>query len=378
MLLTHHFRVVDEATGVLMGALADVQAQRVQELLREAGVSVDYRSFPTVGHSMHGTEPDLYVDTLLDWVATLDRERREDRRPRPLPPGLLPGRRCSEHGHDQPDGFPCIPEWSAEEHVAVMDRLGIATSLLSRLVARRALRRRRPRPRRERGRSAGRRRPPRPVRAARVAPAARRRRRHRRDRPLLRPPRRRRLRAAHQRRRHVRERPVVRSRSSASSTGAAHACSLHPTSPACWEHTSLGRPRPMLEFLFDTTRTVVDLVLNGTIARQPRPRAHRPARRRDAPAARRPRERVRRAARVPTSTCSRDLGRLHFDLAGHAVPRAARRAADDDDARPPPLRERLPVHARAGRRRGRRAPRRASTVALRANTERLFPTRGRT
>src|SRR6201999_1485357 len=32
---------------------------------------------------------------------------------------------------------------------------------------------------------------------------------------------------------------------------------LHPTSPACWEHTSLGRPRPMIEFLFDTTRTVV-------------------------------------------------------------------------------------------------------------------------
>jgi hypothetical protein len=42
---------------------------------------------------------------------------------------------------------------------------------------------------------------------------------------------------------------------------------IHPTSPACWEHTSLGRPRPMLEFFFDTTRAVVDLVLNGTIAR---------------------------------------------------------------------------------------------------------------
>src|SRR4029077_9623486 len=40
---------------------------------------------------------------------------------------------------------------------------------------------------------------------------------------------------------------------------------LHPTSPACWEQTSFGRPRPMIEFLFDTTRTVVDLVLNGTI-----------------------------------------------------------------------------------------------------------------
>ena len=59
----------------------------------------------------------------------------------------------------------------------------------------------------------------------------------------------------------------------------------------------------MLEFLFDTTRAVVDLVLNGTIAAQPRPRAHRPARRRDAAAGRRPRERVRRAARAATSTC---------------------------------------------------------------------------
>ena len=32
----------------------------------------DYRSFPKVGHSMHGTEPDLYVDTLLDWMSGLD------------------------------------------------------------------------------------------------------------------------------------------------------------------------------------------------------------------------------------------------------------------------------------------------------------------
>jgi hypothetical protein len=36
-------------------------------------VTVDYRSFPTVGHSLHGTEPDRYVDTLLDWAGTLDR-----------------------------------------------------------------------------------------------------------------------------------------------------------------------------------------------------------------------------------------------------------------------------------------------------------------
>lgn len=72
VLLTHHFRVVDEKAGTLMGALADVQAARALELLHEAGVAVDYRSFPTVGHSMHGTEPDLYVDTLLDWVDGVD------------------------------------------------------------------------------------------------------------------------------------------------------------------------------------------------------------------------------------------------------------------------------------------------------------------
>jgi pimeloyl-ACP methyl ester carboxylesterase len=73
VLLTHHFRMVDETTGVLMGAMADVQGQRVQELLGQAGVTVDYRSFPKVGHSMHGTEPDLYVDTLVDWAGSLDR-----------------------------------------------------------------------------------------------------------------------------------------------------------------------------------------------------------------------------------------------------------------------------------------------------------------
>ena len=72
VLLTHHFRVVDDNTGTLMGALSDVQAARVQELLRDAGVTVEYRSFPAVGHSMHGTEPDLYVDTLLEWVAGID------------------------------------------------------------------------------------------------------------------------------------------------------------------------------------------------------------------------------------------------------------------------------------------------------------------
>jgi pimeloyl-ACP methyl ester carboxylesterase len=72
VLLTHHLRVVDEDSGVLMGAMADVQAARTQSLLREAGVVVEYRSFPTAAHSLHGTQPDVYVDTLLEWVATFE------------------------------------------------------------------------------------------------------------------------------------------------------------------------------------------------------------------------------------------------------------------------------------------------------------------
>lgn len=72
VLLTHHMRFSNDATGFLFGAMSDQQAQRVQDLLRAAGVPVVYRSFPDVGHSMHGDRPDLYVDTLLDWVRSLD------------------------------------------------------------------------------------------------------------------------------------------------------------------------------------------------------------------------------------------------------------------------------------------------------------------
>ena len=38
VLLTHHMRIVDDATGFLLGAMSDQQAQRVQDLLAGAGV----------------------------------------------------------------------------------------------------------------------------------------------------------------------------------------------------------------------------------------------------------------------------------------------------------------------------------------------------
>ena len=42
---------------------------------------------------------------------------------------------------------------------------------------------------------------------------------------------------------------------------------IHPTSPTCWEATSLGYPRPMLEFPFDTTRAVTNLILSDAMDR---------------------------------------------------------------------------------------------------------------
>ncbi|WP_328315603.1 amidohydrolase family protein [Streptomyces sp. NBC_00388] len=45
---------------------------------------------------------------------------------------------------------------------------------------------------------------------------------------------------------------------------------VHPTSPPHADALSLGRPRPMLEFLFDTARTASDLLLRGVLTRHPR------------------------------------------------------------------------------------------------------------
>lgn len=38
---------------------------------------------------------------------------------------------------------------------------------------------------------------------------------------------------------------------------------VHPTSPPDAEVVSLGRPRPMIEFVFETTRTISDVIFAG-------------------------------------------------------------------------------------------------------------------
>ena len=97
---------------------------------------------------------------------------------------------------------------------------------------------------------------------------------------------------------------------------------IHPTSPVCWEHTSLGRPRPMLEFLFDTTRAVVNLVLNGTVARHPDLRLIVPHAGATLPVIA---DRVALFALALDVDASvdvlRDLGELHYDLSGTPIPR---------------------------------------------------------
>jgi predicted TIM-barrel fold metal-dependent hydrolase len=221
-------------------------------------------------------------------------------------------------GHDQPDGFPYIPEWSASEHVQLLDRLGIAKAMLSvsspgvlgDVDLARAVN--------EAGRQAV---VDHPGRFGLLASL-----------PL----------------------PDV----DAALAEIAYACDhldvdgfvlltnfdgtylsdvslepvldeldrrgarvlLHPTSPACWEHTSLGRPRPMLEFFFDTTRVIVDLVLSGSIARHPDLELIVPH---AGAALAMVADRIDAFSQLlaPDVDVLRDLARLHFDLAGYSVPR---------------------------------------------------------
>jgi predicted TIM-barrel fold metal-dependent hydrolase len=44
---------------------------------------------------------------------------------------------------------------------------------------------------------------------------------------------------------------------------------LHPTSPPCLEQVGMGFPGPLIEFPFDTARTAVDLIFTGTLRLRP-------------------------------------------------------------------------------------------------------------
>jgi pimeloyl-ACP methyl ester carboxylesterase len=71
VLFTHHFRMIDETAGMLMGAASDLQVGRARRLIEAAGQPFVYRSFPQMGHPMHQLDPALYVATLKEWAKAL-------------------------------------------------------------------------------------------------------------------------------------------------------------------------------------------------------------------------------------------------------------------------------------------------------------------
>ncbi|MBO4257218.1 amidohydrolase family protein [Streptomyces griseorubiginosus] len=102
---------------------------------------------------------------------------------------------------------------------------------------------------------------------------------------------------------------------------------LHPTSPVCWEQSALGRPRPMVEYIFDTARTVTDLVMAGVLTRHPNLRVIVPHCGGAIPVLA---DRINEFMRLfvpsqeaPPLDAVQQLRALYYDLAGTAFPRQA-------------------------------------------------------
>ncbi|WP_328504639.1 amidohydrolase [Streptomyces sp. NBC_00457] len=100
---------------------------------------------------------------------------------------------------------------------------------------------------------------------------------------------------------------------------------LHPTSPVCWEQSALGRPRPMVEYIFDTARTVTDLVMAGVLTRHPNMRVIVPHCGGAVPVlADRINEFMRLflpSEQAPSLDAVQQLRGLYYDMAGTAFPR---------------------------------------------------------
>ncbi|MFF7945596.1 amidohydrolase family protein [Streptomyces griseorubiginosus] len=102
---------------------------------------------------------------------------------------------------------------------------------------------------------------------------------------------------------------------------------LHPTSPVCWEQSALGRPRPMVEYIFDTARTVTDLVMAGVLTRHPDLRVIVPHCSGAIPV---PADRINEfmhlfvpSQEAPPRDAVQQLAALYYDIAGTAFPRQA-------------------------------------------------------
>jgi pimeloyl-ACP methyl ester carboxylesterase len=70
-LFTHHARHVNPETGNLLGALSDLQASKVRELVGAAGVPIEYVSLPDAAHAMHLADPERFVQLVSGWAKRL-------------------------------------------------------------------------------------------------------------------------------------------------------------------------------------------------------------------------------------------------------------------------------------------------------------------
>ena len=71
VLFTHHTRAVDPATGQLLGAISDLQATKVREIVITAGQRFEYVSLPDAAHAMHQADPARFAQVLTTWARTL-------------------------------------------------------------------------------------------------------------------------------------------------------------------------------------------------------------------------------------------------------------------------------------------------------------------
>jgi 6-methylsalicylate decarboxylase len=100
---------------------------------------------------------------------------------------------------------------------------------------------------------------------------------------------------------------------------------LHPTAPHC-ACPSLAYPKPMMEFIFDTTRSVTDLILSGTLERHPHLRVIVPHAGAALPILADRIQLVLHPALTPPGVVHtqvplrESLRRLHYDVAGAPVP----------------------------------------------------------
>ena len=66
-----HARAIDPATGQLSGALSDLQAAKVEEIVTAAGQSCEYVSLPDAAHAMHQADPARFAQVLTAWAQKL-------------------------------------------------------------------------------------------------------------------------------------------------------------------------------------------------------------------------------------------------------------------------------------------------------------------